>query len=173
VTEAENEIAGYLAEREPRIAVLAKALRARMRARLLGLVEVVYVYERQGSLVISYSPTGRGYEAPCGIAIHPDHAQLFFGQGSKLSAADPARLLQGRGKTVRHVVVHTLADFDRPEVEALLAAALELGGVRLDAKANAPPVSRAASQRARAVRAAGAGAGRAPTRPTRGRSRRR
>jgi hypothetical protein len=49
-----------------------------------------------------------------------------------LSKSDPNKPLQGRGKTVRHVVLNAAADFDRPEIEALMAAALKLAKLRLD-----------------------------------------
>ena len=59
----------------------------------------------------------------------------LFGRGAELTKSDPNRLLQGRGKTVRHVVLDSLADFDRAEIEVLIAAALKLAKVRLDASA--------------------------------------
>jgi hypothetical protein len=40
-------------------------LRAKLRDRLPGLFEIVYVYETQNALVISYSPTENGYEGLC------------------------------------------------------------------------------------------------------------
>ena len=59
---AETQLAGYFARYEPAIARLGKALRAKLRARLPGLSEIVYSYEAQNALVISYSPTTNGYE---------------------------------------------------------------------------------------------------------------
>jgi hypothetical protein len=56
---------------EPAIAKVGKGLRAKLRARLPGLFEIVYVYENQNSLVISYSPTERGSDGLCGIALYP------------------------------------------------------------------------------------------------------
>src|SRR5687768_17103552 len=106
VTNAETQLASYFAKYEPPIVRLGKALRAKLRARLPGLFEVVYVYDSQNALVIAYSPTGRGYDAPCSIALYPRCAKLFFGQGVLLSKSDPNKLLQGRGKTVRHIVLN-------------------------------------------------------------------
>src|SRR4029453_13673668 len=115
----------------PAIARFGKALRAKMRARLPGLFEVVYFYANQDALVIAYSPNENGYEAPCSIGLYPREVKLFFGQGALLSKSDPGKLLQGRGKTVRHVVLNTMADIERPEIQALLTAALKLAKVRL------------------------------------------
>ena len=153
VTNAETQLASYFAKYEPPIVKLGKALRARLRARLPGLHEVVYVYDSQDALVIAYSPTGRGYDAPCSIALYPSCVKLFFGQGALLSKSDPNKLLQGHGKTVRHVVLNAVADFDRAEIEVLMAAALKLAKLRLDASAKGSVISKAEAQKQRARRA--------------------
>jgi hypothetical protein len=152
-TNAETQLAGFFAQYEPPIAKLGKALRAKLRDRLPGLFEIVYVYENQHSLVISYSPTEHGHEGLCGIALYPSCVKLFFGQGALLSKSDPNKLLQGRGKTVRHVVLSSVADFDRAEIQVLMAAALKLAKLRLDASAKGSVIIKAEAQKQRARRA--------------------
>src|SRR6185436_1923654 len=71
MTNAETQLASFFAKYEPAMAELGKALRAKLRARLPGLFEIVYVYENQDALVISYSPTEHGYEGVCSIALYP------------------------------------------------------------------------------------------------------
>jgi hypothetical protein len=151
VTSAETQLASYFAKYEPAMAKLGKALRAKLRDRLPGLFEVVYVYDNQNALVISYSPTENGYEGLCSIALDPRQVKLFFGQGALLSKSDPSKLLQGRGK-VRHVVLDAVADFDRPELEVLMAAALKLAKLRLDASAKGSVIIKAVAQKQRAAR---------------------
>ena len=153
MTNPETQLASYFAKYEPAMAKLGRALRAKLRARLPGLFEIVYVYESQNALVISYSPTERGYEGLCGIALYPRCVKLFFGQGALLSKSDPNKLLQGRGKTVRHVVLNAVADFDRAEIEVLMAAALKLAKLRLDASAKSSVIIKADEQKQRARRA--------------------
>ena len=155
MTNAETQLAGYFAKYEPAMVRLGKALRAKMRARLPGLNELVYVYDRQDSLVIAYSPTegGGGSDALCSIAVYPRQVNLYFTQGALLSKSDPNRLLQGRGKTVRHVVLNTVADFDRAEIEVLMAAALKLAKLRLDVGAKGSVIIKAEAQKQRARRA--------------------
>ena len=153
MTNAEAQLASSFAKYEPAIAKLGKALRAKLRARLPGLFEVVYVYENQNALLIAYSPTGRGYDAPCSIGLYTDRVNLFFGQGAQLSKSDPSKLLQGHGKTVRHVVLRKVADFDRAEIQAFVAAALKLAKVRLDASAKSSVIIKAEAQKERARRA--------------------
>ncbi len=152
MTNAEKLLASCFAKYEPAMVKLGKALRAKLRARLPGLFEVVYVYESQNALVISYSPTEKGYEALCSMALYPGCAKLYFTQSALLSKADPSKLLQGRG-TVRHVVLNSIADFDRAEIEVLMAAALKHAKLRLDASAKSSVIIKAEAQKQRARRA--------------------
>ena len=151
---AETQLAGYFAKYDPPIARLGKALRAKLRDRLPGLFEVVYFYANQDALVISYSPTENGYEGLCSLGLYPDGAKLFFTQGALLAKADPDKLLQGRAG-VRHVALKTRADFDRPEIEALMAAALKLAKVTPTAGAKGAVIVRAEAQKKRAAKARG------------------
>jgi hypothetical protein len=143
---AEAQLATYFADLEPELAEFGKALRAKLRKRLPGLFEVVYLYARQGKLA-------NGYEALCSLALHANSVQLFFAQGPQLAKADPQKLLQGRGKTARYVALQSLAEFDRQEVEALLAAAVSLAELRLDPKAKGTVIIKAEEQKRRTQRA--------------------
>ncbi len=150
VTNPERQIASYFAQYDPPVAKLGKALRAKLRARLSGLFEIVYFYENQHSLVFSYSPTEHGYQGVCSLALQPDGAKLHFGQGAQLSKADPGKLLQGTGKTVRHVPLSTIAEYGRPEIEALMTAALKLASVRPVPGAKGAVILKAEEQKQRA-----------------------
>ena len=153
MTNAETQLASFFVKYEPAMVKLGKALRAKLRARLPGLFEIVYVYESQNALVISYSPTEHGYDGLCSIALYPNRVNLYFAQGALLSKSDPNKLLQGRGKTVRHVVLNSVADFDRAEIEVLMAAALKHAKLRLDASAKSSMIIKAEAQKQRARRA--------------------
>ncbi|MBK7878807.1 MAG: DUF1801 domain-containing protein [Planctomycetes bacterium] len=154
MTTPETQLASFFAKYDPKIAKLGKALRVKLRARLPGLFEIVYVYENQDALVLSYSPTERGHEGVCGLAVYPDKVNLYFGQGARLSKSVPKGLLQGSGKTVRHVELKSTADFERAEIEALIAAAVTLAKLRLDPSAKGSMIVKAEEQRKRARRAA-------------------
>jgi hypothetical protein len=151
VTNAEAQLASFFAKYEPAMAKLGKALRAKLRDRLPGLFELVYVYDTQNALVISYSPTEGGRDGVCSIKLDPRCVKLFFGQGALLSKSDPKKLLQGGG-TVRHVVLNSVADFDRAEIEVLMAAALRLAKLRLDASAKGSVIIKTGAQKQRARR---------------------
>lgn len=152
---AETILEGYFATYERATAMLGQTLRTRLRARLPGLNEIVYRYETQGSLVISYSPTDKGYDGVCTLALKGDRVRLGFGRGAELAKSDPAKLLKGRGKTVRQIDVTTLAEFERPEVEELIAAAVKLAKVKLDEDARGALIVQAEEQARRAKKAAG------------------
>ncbi len=167
MTTAETQLATYFAKYEPATAKLGKALRTKLRARLPGLFEIVYMYENQSALVISYSPTERGYEGVCSISVYPDVVKLGFGKGAQLSKSDPGKLLQGRGKTVRYVALDSVADFDCAEIEDLIAGAVKLAKLRLDSNARRAVIVKAEAQKQRARRAAKAAR---PATPPRSRS---
>ena len=50
------------------------------------------------------------------------YVNLGFYQGAEL--ADPERLLEGTGKSLRHVKIRSLAEANRPAVRTLVAASL-------------------------------------------------
>jgi hypothetical protein len=153
MTAAETQLAGYFAKYEPAMAKLGKALRARLRARLPGLFEIVYVYENQNALVLSYSPTERGFEAVCSISVYPQLVKLGVGKGAQLSKSDPNKLLQGQGSLARYVELNSVAEFDRAEIQALIADAVKLAKLRLDPDAKGAMIVKAEAQKQRARRA--------------------
>ena len=51
------------------------------------------------------------------------YVRLGFYYGDALP--DPAGLLVGEGKRLRHVKIHTLAEAERPEIRALIVAAVQ------------------------------------------------
>lgn len=153
MTSTDEQLASYFAMYEPAMAKFGKALRAKLRKRLPGLNEIVYRYENQDALVIAYAPSENGYEGVCSMGLYPGEVKLFFSKGASLKAADPNKLLRGTA-TVRHVVLGKAADFDRPDIQALMVAALKLAGVTPKAGKAGEVIVRAEAQKKRASRAA-------------------
>jgi hypothetical protein len=78
VTNPETQLASFLAKYDPATVRLGKALRAKLRDRLPGLSEVVYVYENQNPLVIrTHRPRTIRGASDC---FDPRCVKLFFGQ---------------------------------------------------------------------------------------------
>ena len=126
---AAAQLAGFLAKYTPAIRTQASAILAKMRGRLPGAVEIVY--DNYNALVIGFGPTERPSEAIFSIVIYPRWVTLCFLHGAKLF--DPQRRLKGSGKQVRHIVLEDVALIETPEIDELIALALELSSVPIDA----------------------------------------
>jgi len=72
--------------------------------------------------LIAYGTGPRLGEQVLAIAPHANHVNLQFADGVDL--ADPAGLLEGTGKRVRHVKSRTLEDAERPVLGELIAQAV-------------------------------------------------
>jgi len=80
-----------------------------------------------------------------GIGAYSRHAMLFFYRGRELD--DGTGLLEGSGRVMRFVRLHTPADAEAVAVQRLLRRAFRLGG-GLGPPRGRPPAPRAASRRA-------------------------
>lgn len=135
------------------IAKLGRACYSRLVARLGGYHQIVYLYENQEALVISFSPTEAGYEGVCSLSVRPGEVKVFFTRGAELGRVDSTRLLKGSGKTVRYLEVGAASDLERAEVEVLFVAALKLAKPRVGDRAEGSIVFKVDSQKQRAERA--------------------
>jgi hypothetical protein len=124
----EEQLAGFIARYTPEIGDMARAALAKMRARLPGAIELVY--DNYNALAIGFSPTERTSDVIFSIALYPRWVSLFFFHGADLP--DPQKLLKGSGKQVRHIVLKSAADLDKPAVKALMNRALERSAKTLD-----------------------------------------
>ncbi len=111
---------------------LIRAVRGALRARLPTANELVY--DNYNFFVIGYSPTERPSDAIVSMAARANGVGLCFIQGARLP--DPAKLLTGSGNQTRFLRLESAATLKRPEVEALIAAAIA------DAKAPLPETGR-------------------------------
>lgn len=164
MTNPETQLTALFARYAPPLARLGKALRTRLRARLPGLTEVVYFYERQHSLVIAYSPSGRGHDAVCSLAVAPQQVKLFLARSPLLAQADPDHRLQGSGKLVRYVPIAAARDLDRGPVRALLDAAIAHAQLRFEPGVRGAVQFRVEAQQQRAARARSASRPGSPSR---------
>src|SRR3954470_23169959 len=125
----EAELAAFIARFSPEMQARIRACRAKMRARLPGAIELVY--DNYNFLVIGYGPTDRASEAIVSLAAHARGVNLCFLQrGPELP--DPGAILRGTGKVARNVALHSTDDLDRPDVAALVDAALGLAQTPLE-----------------------------------------
>jgi hypothetical protein len=98
-----------------------RAVRAAMRKRLPTANELVW--DNYNFLVIGYSPTDRPSDSIFSIAARANGIGLCFIHGASLP--DPNKRLDGSGKQTRFLRLDSAAVVSDPDVEALIAAALD------------------------------------------------
>jgi hypothetical protein len=116
---ATQQLAGFLAKFDPRMAKLIRSVRARLRKRFPTAIEIVY--DNYNFFVIGYSSTERPSDCIVSLAANSKGIVLSFYWGSTLP--DPHKLLQGSGSQNRFIRLPSAATLAEPAVEALLAAA--------------------------------------------------
>lgn len=123
---AETQLRGFIRKFAPKEQSLIRAVRAALRRRLQGAYELVY--DNYNFFVIGYGPTARPSDAILSIAARAGGVGLCFIHGATLP--DPKRILLGSGKQTRFIRLSSPRELRRPEIEALIAAAVT--------RANAP-----------------------------------
>lgn len=129
---AESELAGFVAKFTPEMQRRIEACRDKMEKRFPTAVQMVY--DNYNFLVIGFGPTRRGSDAIFSLAAHSRGINLCFLQRGP-DLRDPTGILRGTGKRVRNVALSSADDLDRPDVVALLTAALELAAEPMDSSA--------------------------------------
>ncbi len=124
------ELQSFIGRLGPKDQKLFRSVRTAIRRWFPSANELAYDYKT--SIVIAYSPTNRGIDGIVSIAARPDGVRLYFAHGPELS--DPKRLLLGSAKQTRYISVDTVRRLARPDVKALLAAAVEQASVPLPSK---------------------------------------
>ena len=114
------QLSSFLAKCSPAVRTVARTALRKLGTAVPGSVQLVY--DNYNALAIGFSPTERASDAVLSIAVYPRWVSLFFLQAVGLP--DPARLLKGSGKKVRHIVLSSASDLDRPEIRALISTAL-------------------------------------------------
>ena len=117
----EKQLAGFIAKFTPEMAKRIRAARAKMRKRIPQSLELVY--DNYNFFVIGYGPNEKAGDAIFSLAAQARGLSLCFLQGARLP--DPNRMLRGSGNLVRNIRLETAETLDRPEVDALIAAALQ------------------------------------------------
>ena len=127
--DAEAQLAGFIGEFAPPMQEQIRDCRTKLRARFPDAFELVY--DNYNFLVIGYGPTPRASDAIVSLAAHARGVNLSFLQhGPELP--DPAGILRGAGKAARNVALRSPDDLDRPEVAALIDAALRLADTPME-----------------------------------------
>jgi hypothetical protein len=121
---ATKQLAGFIDKFEPKLRTLIRAARRTLRKRFPGAFELAY--DNYNFFVIGYGPTERPSDCIVSLAAGANGVGLCFIHGARLP--DPGKLLLGSGKQTRFIRLESAAVLARPEVEALLAAAIARAG---------------------------------------------
>jgi hypothetical protein len=143
---AEAQLAAFIAKFSPEMQARIRACRAKMRERFPDAVELVY--DNYNFLVIGYGPTARASDAILSLAAHARGVNLCFLQrGPELP--DPASILRGSGKVARNLTLDAPEDLDRPDVAAIINAALERADTPMQASRGAELIIKSVSAKQR------------------------
>jgi hypothetical protein len=126
----EAQLRSLIEKFDPKEQKLIRSIRSAVRKRLPTASELVYDYKT--FFVIAYSPTEQPPDAILATAARKDGVRLYLMQGPRLP--DPKKLLMGSGKRVRFIRLETVRRLAHPDVEALIAAAIDHARVSLPSK---------------------------------------
>ena len=126
----EAQLRSFIDKFAPADQSLIRAVRAAVRKRMPNANELVW--DNYNFFVIGYSPTERPSDSILSIAARANAVALYFLHGASLP--DPKHLLLGSGKQVRSIRLESAEKLSHPDVEALIAAAIDQAKVRMPSK---------------------------------------
>jgi hypothetical protein len=141
----EQQLASFIDKFDAKNAALIRSVRKALRKRLPSANELVY--DNYNFFVIGYCATERPSDCIVSLAAAANGVGLAFYYGSTLS--DPHKLLQGSGKQNRFLRLGSAATLARPEVEALIAAAIAQSRAPLPRTAKSKLIIRSISKKQR------------------------
>jgi len=142
---AETQLRSFIDKFAPKDQRLIRAVRAAVRKRLSTFNELVW--DNYNFFVIGYSPTERPSDSIFSIAARANGVALFFLHGASLP--DPKKLLLGSGKQVRSIRVESAEKLSHPDVEALIAAAIDQAKIQPPASGRGRLIIRSVSAKQR------------------------
>ena len=146
----EGQLKRFIAKFDPKDQKLIRAVRKAVRARFPTAHELVY--DNYNFFVIGYSPTERPSDAIVSIAARANGVGLCFIHGAGLP--DPKKLLLGSGNQTRFIRLESANVLANPDVEALVAAAIDRSKTPLPAKGRGKLIIRSVSAKQRPRRTA-------------------
>jgi hypothetical protein len=141
----EKTLAGFIAKFEPKTQALIRSVRRALRRRLPTANELVW--DNYNFFVIGYSATERPSDSVVSLAAASNGVGLSFYRGATLP--DPKGILLGEGKQNRFLRLDSAKVVDRPEVEALIAAAVRQNTAPFREKGKGELIIRSVSKKQR------------------------
>lgn len=127
MTRPPRELLEFLHRYDPAVRSLALGLRKVIHEEMAPCHE--YIFEMRSKVVLLYGATERVIEdGISNIGVFRRHVTLGFPRGADLD--DPAGVLQGTGKGMRHIRLMRPSDLDRPEIRVFLRHARKHAGLK-------------------------------------------
>jgi len=150
VATAESQLTAFIRKFAAKDQRLIRAVRSAVRKRFPTAHELIY--DNYNFFVIGYSPTERPSDAIVSIAARANGVGLCFIHGAALP--DPKKLLLGSGNQTRFIRLESANVLANPDVEALVAAAIDRSKTPLPAKGRGKLIIRSVSAKQRPRRTA-------------------
>jgi hypothetical protein len=144
-SEPERQLDAFVEKFDAEHQKLIRSVRRVLRKRLSTAYELVY--DNYNFFVIGYSSTERPSDSIVSIAAGANGVGLCFIHGARLP--DPKKILLGSGNQTRFIRLETATVLGRPEVEALIAAAIARAETPLRASGRGELIIRSVSAKQR------------------------
>lgn len=139
----DRRLLSYLAAYNLHIADLTLALREVVLEEAPDAIESIV---KSYAVAIGFSFTGKPLkDGFCHIVTYSSHVNLGFNRGAQLP--DPNHVLEGKGKSIRHITIREQRAVDRALIRRYLQAAIE--------QVNTPPEPIASARKVRRARRKG------------------
>jgi hypothetical protein len=146
----EKQLARFISKFDAKNQALIRSIRRALRKRLPTANELVW--DNYNFFVIGYSATERPSDSVVALAAAANGPGLSFYRGA--SVPDPHGILLGSGSQNRFIRLESAKTLARPEVEALIAAAVSQMRVPLPASGKGKLIIRSISKKQRPRRRA-------------------
>jgi hypothetical protein len=143
--DAERQLSSFIAKFEPKHQTLIRAARKALRKRFPTAYELAY--DNYNFFVIGYGSTERPSDAIVSMAAGANGVGLCFIHGASLP--DPHKILLGSGNQTRFIRLESVNILARPEVKALIAAAIARAKTPLPARGRGRLIIRSVSAKQR------------------------
>lgn len=151
MADAESVLDELIGQYSPEVAELGRSLIARMRARLPQVNALVF--DNYNAMGVGFAGSEKSSAVLLSVVLYPRWVSLFFFRGALLD--DRAGLLRGDGKIIRHIRLRAIDEFERPEIEDLIAQSLDRAEPPLDPAARGRLIIKSISGKRRPRRPAG------------------
>ena len=143
--DSEKQLKGFIDKFEPKYQALIRATRKALRKRLPVANELAY--DNYNFFVLGYCSSERPSDCIVSIAASAKGVGLSFYYGATLP--DPHRILLGSGNQNRFIRIESAEMLDRPEVKALIDAAVAQSKTPLPASGSGKLIIRSISAKQR------------------------